>query len=63
MSIYFRSSLGRKNGNHPKATCFICGKGIFNRMLMRVGQGTAYAHFGCVHPRERHDEAKWQRVW
>jgi hypothetical protein len=39
------------NGNRAKATCKICGKDIFNRMVYREDAGAEknqYAHTSCA---------------
>jgi hypothetical protein len=53
-----RSKAAKKgHAARQKATCVICGKGIWNRMVLRTTE-PGYAHTGCTKGAEG-----WERVW
>jgi hypothetical protein len=60
MTNWIRSRAAKRGvAARQKATCAVCGKGIWNRMLYRL-DGKEYAHTGCIKPTDR---AKWERTW
>ena len=58
-----RSLAAKRRGPNYKATCATCGKGIANRMMMATSCYNKYYHSGCVPKQDRHNEARFIRVW